>query len=196
MKNLLLRRGFVVLHRAVSSRVVRQFIKEYGATYANSRDWWSIDHDRHRCQRKIESDIPLIESLKSILRARQLCEHRTFGSAVVIKSYPRGQRQAFHTDFDPALLEGSTVKPLSVILCLSLRAQIHYHAKSGVSRRSRVIDLRCGDALVFEGDFVHAGAAYKAINYRLHMYLNTSACPEPDNETYPTYPGSNSQDIP
>ena len=36
----------------------------------------------------------------------------------------------------------------------------------------RMICLEPGDVLVFDGDVVHAGAAYRAPNTRVHVYLD------------------------
>lgn len=46
------------------------------------------------------------------------------------------------------------------------------------------ITLTPGEAIVFVGHLVHAGAAYTTHNIRLHMYVSTRSVVEPDDETY------------
>ena len=49
---------------------------------------------------------------------------------------------------------------------------------------SSEIVLNEGDVFVGRGDLLHAGAAYKKHNVRLHFYITRNLCPLPQNETY------------
>ena len=44
--------------------------------------------------------------------------------------------------------------------------------------------LNKGDAIVFRGDLVHAGAAFDRFNARVHVYLDHSSVARNPNETF------------
>ena len=48
----------------------------------------------------------------------------------------------------------------------------------------RMICLEPGDVLVFDGDVVHAGAAYRAPNTRVHVYLDVPSVKREHDRTY------------
>lgn len=91
------------------------------------------------------------------------------GSAVhcrVITSCVGSRRQRFHTDYHPTLARG-----LAQSLIIALDAGVALHLKS--ARGEGILHLpMTGDAVIFDHDVVHAGAAYThASNMRMHAYV-------------------------
>lgn len=84
----------------------------------------------------------------------------------VITSCVGSRRQKFHTDYLPALAQGSAQS-----LIIALDAGIALHLKS--ARGEGILHLPVsGDAVIFDHDVVHAGAAYTyASNMRMHAYV-------------------------
>ena len=46
------------------------------------------------------------------------------------------------------------------------------------------VHIEVGDILLFDGDVVHAGAAYTSANTRLHVYLDVAGVGHEANTTY------------
>ena len=54
----------------------------------------------------------------------------------------------------------------------------------GPAGESVEVHLEKGEVLIFDGDLVHAGAAYVESNVRVHVYLYASGMPKPNGNTY------------
>jgi ectoine hydroxylase-related dioxygenase (phytanoyl-CoA dioxygenase family) len=48
----------------------------------------------------------------------------------------------------------------------------------------QTLELQPGDAVLFRGDLVHAGAAYKSDHLRMHCYLDSAAVKRAANATW------------
>jgi hypothetical protein len=60
--------------------------------------------------------------------------------------------------------------------------------RGGPAIQSTTVELNAGDAILFRGDLVHAGAAYPdRQNLRIHAYLDSAAVPRDPNQTYIIY---------
>ena len=93
----------------------------------------------------------------------------------------RGCRQQdWHTDYNPADVRRKRRKPRSAIMCLETGSRL-WIAVDGVAVE---VKLEVGDILLFDGDVVHAGAAYAWANTRLHVYLDVLGVRHVLNETY------------
>ena len=46
------------------------------------------------------------------------------------------------------------------------------------------IELSSGDAIIFRGDLVHAGAEYESENIRIHCYIDSKLVPRNPNRTW------------
>ena len=46
------------------------------------------------------------------------------------------------------------------------------------------VHLEKGEVLIFDGDLVHAGAAYVKSNVRVHVYLYACGVPKPNGNTH------------
>ena len=54
----------------------------------------------------------------------------------------------------------------------------------GPEGESVEVHLEKGEVLIFDGDLVHAGAAYVKSNVRVHVYLYACGVPKPNGNTH------------
>ena len=126
----------------------------------------------------------------ALQRDGSLCA-REFGAAVAIHSEHGCQQQPWHADYSPTKCEGMRYKPQGVLLALQPHTHFLIAAEAGGGVED--VELSPGDVLIFDGDIVHAGAAYKdAPNTRIHVYLNVPDVARPKNSTWlvPSFVGS------
>eukprot|EP00457_Paulinella_chromatophora_P015587 gb/GEZN01016230.1/.p1 GENE.gb/GEZN01016230.1/~~gb/GEZN01016230.1/.p1 ORF type:complete len:247 (+),score=33.91 gb/GEZN01016230.1/:93-833(+) len=126
--------------------------------------------DGKRIQRKVlPDDLDILRELSSV--EKKLMElHPEIANFQwnTIKSLEGCSPQPMHMDIcgdDMANFLMTKDKPLSIIVALMAGTSLLYE--------SGEIKLNPGDVLVFQGDFVHAGAGYKEENLRLHAFGNT-----------------------
>lgn len=129
-----------------------------------------------RFQRKLAQDDPLIPKILSFLKENGFLRGRYFGGAVVLKSTKGCERQSWHTDYDPSALSKLQNKPLGVILAIE--------GGTKFSTPNKTYRLKRGDLLVFDGDVVHAGSAYKKHNTRIHLYVDSLEHSRLSNKTW------------
>ena len=131
--------------------------------------------DAKRVQIDVTDD-PLIPRLVRALEHHAVVGDRTPGLAVAVHSFPGCKRQQWHRDYDERACAAAKVKPRGVLVALEDSTKL--------STPSGDIPMSTGDVLIFDGDFVHAGAAYDMENTRVHMYLDSASVPLPRNMTY------------
>lgn len=129
-----------------------------------------------RFQRKLPQNYPLLSKMLSFLEEKGFLQARYFGGGVVIKSTKGCKRQSWHTDYDPSALSKLQNKPLGVILAIE--------AGTKFSTPHKTYRLKRGDLLVFDGDVVHAGSAYKRSNTRIHLYIDSLEHRRQPNKTW------------
>ena len=132
--------------------------------------------DKDRMQAHLSPTDPVVASLEDFLRSRGFMEGRLARSPVVIVSKPGCARQHYHTDYDAGRVSRARIKPLGVLLALQ--------CNTSLSSPIGDVFMESGDVLVFDGDFVHAGAAYDEMNARVHVYLDVPDCKRNTNTTY------------
>ena len=132
--------------------------------------------DDLRLQRHIRKTHSFVKQVTIALMEKKLLENRRVGSVVVMHSKAGCKRQAWHTDYDPRTLENAKTKPMGVILALQ--------AVTFFATPHKTYELGAGDVLCFDGDVVHAGAAYEMENTRMHMYLDVDAVQRQKNRTW------------
>jgi hypothetical protein len=116
---------------------------------------------------------------------------------VLLRSLPGCTRQLAHTDYipDEELLSCSPEeRPLLCVFALEDNTKlvvwpesqklIHGRGRSLKPIEPKVVWLDAGDAIVFRGDLVHAGAEYETDNLRLHCYIDSKAVNRYPNRTY------------
>jgi hypothetical protein len=142
--------------------------------------------DRKRVQEKMP------KRLSNILHKKLVATfpEKEINDFVILKSKAGCQKQAAHTDYIPIpdILNAADDKiPLLFLLALEDNTKLLVWPKSHMLLTviSHVeLHLNAGDAVVFRGDLVHAGASYDIDNIRVHAYLDTPGIKRKKNMTY------------
>lgn len=155
-------------------------------------------NDAKRRQVDLSTRHPAIGSIRAQLQ--KIHPSHSIRDFVLLVSRPGCRRQAAHTDYvpTPALLRATdTEMPLLFLLALEDDTHLEVWPQSHLVVQGRrggppiqraTVTLNAGDAIVFRGDLVHAGAAYPdRQNMRIHVYLDSSAVPRDPNQTYIIY---------
>jgi hypothetical protein len=134
---------------------------------------------------------------EAILKLPLLTKHHSVDHFVLLRSLPGCQRQLAHTDYvpdDEFLQSLPEERPLLCVLALEEKTKLVVWPRSqkvicGRGRsldpiHPRVVWLEPGDALVFRGDLVHAGAEYESENIRLHCYIDSQTVKRYANRTF------------
>ena len=134
--------------------------------------------DERRLQRRLPKRSALMRRLVPVLRQLGLTERRTVGPAVLMHSLPGCRRQQWHTDYDPDTLERAEGGALPMGVLVALQPDTLFHTPTKKYR------LSAGDVLCFDASVVHAGAAYRKENTRVHVYLEVDAVSRQRNRTW------------
>lgn len=133
--------------------------------------------DEKRLQAFLPKRSTLVKRIKSVLEKNRLMCGRSLGTVVLLRSLPNCRQQTWHTDYDPDTLRDVEKKPLGVILALQDQTFFQqYPTTKHILNR--------GDLLFFEGDLIHAGAAYEHENIRIHVYIDSNEVKRDFNKTY------------
>ena len=133
--------------------------------------------DKLRRQGPVRKSDAIVRKAIEVMKQRKIMGRRHYlGGAVALHSAPGCQQQMWHVDYDPDELRAKRVKPMGVILALENETRF--------VTPSTVYDMNKGDMLCFDGDDVHAGAAYDRSNTRLHMYIDVSNVERKKNRTW------------
>ena len=135
---------------------------------------------RLRRQASLPASGAVVQQLRRALQKRGELRGRQLRDAAAIHSAAGCRQQPLHYDYNPKQLRGSERKPAGVLLALEHGARMRVMGEHGV----RMICLEPGDVLVFDGDVVHAGAAYRAPNTRVHVYLDVPSVKREHDRTY------------
>lgn len=130
-----------------------------------------------RLQRILPQNDSIVERLLDVLRQNNLTDGRIVGPAVALHSLAGCCEQQMHTDYNATDVKRCVAKPMGVILALQDGTSLCLHDAEDVH-------MSVGDVLVFDGDVVHAGAAYAEPNTRIHLYLDCPGVHRPTNVTY------------
>ena len=124
--------------------------------------------DEKRRQQQVPAAQPAAAAMHEALRRAGELKGREEGGYNVIHSRKGCKQQEWHSDYDPGAVARCCKKPRSAILCLEAGTRL-WVIVNGVAVE---VQLEVGDILLFDGDVVHAGAAYAYANTRLHVYLD------------------------
>jgi len=133
--------------------------------------------DKKRIQTTLDKRSAIVKSIWNSLIEHGCMKGRRIGMCVCLMSKPGCQKQAWHTDYDMAEVSRLEFKPAGVIVALEDNTFFEEYPNT------RHV-LHRGDALIFEGDVVHAGSAYDVHNVRLHAYLDVDTHKRSANKTY------------
>jgi len=167
--------GWRILPRAVTT--TREDVDRVAA-HVLERQNVVFNPDGRRLQREMPASDPLVAKVVRALEKTGLLRGRVVGAAVGMHSLVGCAAQPLHTDYDGDQVRRAALKPLGVLLALQDGTKL---ALQG----GHELRLRAGDLLIFDGDLVHAGAAYPdAANTRLHLYVHVPCVRPPRNVTY------------
>jgi len=101
---------------------------------------------------------------------------------VVLWSEPGCQKQRMHADWS-INLDNFKLKPVGILFAVDNNAMLHVKPPDG--GKDIILTFDQGEAVVFHGDTVHAGAAYKERHVRLHIYgdIDEKFFMRPENTT-------------
>ena len=132
--------------------------------------------DALRVQHALPRTDAIVEAALGFLASEGLVRGRRVGTAVALHSFAGCGAQPMHTDYDAGRVERCVAKPFGVLVALEDGTRL--------CMPDGDVGMGPGDILVFDGDCVHAGAAYSAPNTRVHIYLDSPGVHRPHNETY------------
>jgi hypothetical protein len=97
-----------------------------------------------------------------------------------MRSIPLGEEQEAHQDYPERVIARSkttnaTRVPASMIYALQPGTKLRVYDGCFITKDDacvRIIEIPVGFCVVFRGDLIHNGAAYKSQNYRIHCYLS------------------------
>jgi len=142
--------------------------------------------DRKRVQEKMPKRLShtLQKKLASTFPDKEINDY------VILKSKVGCHKQAAHMDYipTPEILNATDDKiPLLFLLALEDNTKLLVWPQSHklLKNTSHIeLYLNAGDAVVFRGDLVHAGASYEIDNIRVHAYLDSPGIKRRKNMTY------------
>ena len=126
--------------------------------------------------RRLQLDISEWEEVpQRLLRTLErlgFLEKRQMGKFSFLLSKKGNTRQRPHWDWEPAWCKAE-VKPLGIIVALQPGTRVRVYSDQW-DEEGMAVPLAPGDALIFDGDVLHAGEEYPdAANLRMHFYLDT-----------------------
>jgi hypothetical protein len=110
----------------------------------------------------------------------------------VLLSHPGCQEQIPHTDLDPVCLKDQEDTDISCGVLVGIEDDSYLKVWPGCIRgkkrpqvQPQYLTYNRGDIIIFRGDLVHAGCAYKKKNQRIHCYADNKSLKRRSNKTYP-----------
>lgn len=180
-----------------STSQVRQIRSEISQQLKAAKDKQQLQEvfnpNPHRFQLPLASDHPLVLQLMTALAEDGALHACKMGKAVALYSSAGCEQQPWHVDFDPMCKKRKgeervcirdlrdSQKPKGVFWAIEEGSRLMVAGPDGESVE---VHLERGDVLIFDGDLVHAGAAYEKSNVRVHVYLYACGAPKPNGNTY------------
>ena len=128
----------------------------------------------------VTNDFPWMSVVNSRIEVLASNLGRRVASVSGLISHAGCQEQPSHCDFDPKLYAGVPMSPLGVLVATQSLTSLMRRHLGAMSR----VDIHRGDAVLFRADFIHAGSAYKSLNFRMHAYLDTEEFVAPMGHTF------------
>ena len=157
----------------------------YNARAKYSKSIFNNAGKNDKKRKQINVDLPeehraLFSKLQSALSAQFI---QTV-PPIVIKSSAGCKQQYWHTDYPRKIISTFPREsvPCSVLVALSENGADLCVANE--DKGEHTVHIHKGDAIVFRGDLVHAGAAYQDENLRLHLYFDNKTFQRPLQTTW------------
>lgn len=154
------------------------------------------ENDHKRKQVNIPASL-VMDFREELLQLPFLTKYHCLDYFVLLRSLPGCTRQLAHTDYipDEELLSCTPEdRPLLCVFALENNTKLivwpgshkllHGRGRSMKPIEPHTVLLDAGDAIIFRGDLVHAGAEYETENIRLHCYIDSKAVNRHPNRTY------------
>jgi len=186
--------GYLILPQFLYPKALQETLEPYKTKTQYIFNGSENDHKRRQV------NIPASEVMdfrEELLQLPFLTNSHCLDYFVLLRSLPGCTRQLAHTDYIPdeeLLTCSSEERPLLCVLALEDKTKlvvwpgshkvIHGRGRSMTPIEPKVVWLAAGDAIVFRGDLVHAGAEYETENMRLHCYIDSKAVNRHPNRTY------------
>jgi hypothetical protein len=186
--------GYIVLPHFLDPSLLKQKLEPYRSKTQYIFNGPENDHKRK--QVNIPASL-VMEFREELLSLPFVTKSHCLDYFVLLRSLPGCTRQLAHTDYipDEELLSCSPEeRPLLCVFALEDKTKlivwpgsqklIHGRGRSLKPIEPKVVWLEAGDAIVFRGDLIHAGADYESENIRLHCYMDSSAVDRHPNRTF------------
>lgn len=157
--------------------------------FAEGLEGWEAIHEKHpeeneksndgrkyRFQRKMTSAEKRKGSLRTVIdecKKKLKVVHPIFHvtDTYLLKSLPGGPDQGWHSDYKKEYLETLPAGFFCGTVIVALQDETVVWVKR---HKDLEIKLNKGHMMFMKGDLIHAGAAYKTENYRLHFHVGLS----------------------
>ncbi len=186
--------GYIVLPQFLNPNSLQKTLESYRKKTQTIFNGEENDHKRRQVSVPA-SDV--MEFREELLSLPYLTKFHCVDYFVLLRSLPGCERQLAHTDYIPdeeLLMSTAENRPLLCVLALEDNTKLvvwpgSHKLIGGRGRTIKPIEphivwLEAGDAILFRGDLVHAGAEYETENIRLHCYIDSKAVNRHPNRTY------------
>lgn len=186
--------GYLILPQFLDPTQTKKAVESYKTRAQYIFNGEENDHKRRQVN---VNAMDVKEFREELLNLPFLTRFHCLDYFVLLRSLPGCTRQLAHTDYipDEELLSCSVEeRPLLCVFALEDKTKlvvwpgshkvIHGRGRSLKPIESKVIWLDAGDAIVFRGDLVHAGAEYDTENIRLHCYIDSKVVNRYPNRTW------------
>lgn len=186
--------GYLILPQFLYPKALQETLEPYKTKTQYIFNGSENDHKRRQV------NIPASEVMdfrEELLQLPFLTKYHCLDYFVLLRSLPGCTRQLAHTDYipDEELLSCTPEdRPLLCVFALENNTKLivwpgshkllHGRGRSMKPIEPHTVLLDAGDAIVFRGDLVHAGAEYETENIRLHCYIDSKAVNRHPNRTY------------
>jgi hypothetical protein len=186
--------GFLILPQFLDPTNTKKILE----TYRNKTQYIFNGEENDHKRRQVNVHVMDVKEFREeLLQLPFLTHYHCLDYFVLLRSLPGCTRQLAHTDYipDEELLTCSAEnRPLLCVFALEDKTKLvvwpgshkllHGRGRSLKPIEPKVVWLNAGDAILFRGDLVHAGAEYETENIRLHCYIDSKAVNRHPNRTY------------
>ncbi len=186
--------GYLILPQFLYPKALQETLEPYKTKTQYIFNGPENDHKRK--QVNIPASL-VMDFREELLQLPFLTKYHCLDYFVLLRSLPGCTRQLAHTDYipDEELLSCTPEdRPLLCVFALENNTKLivwpgshkllHGRGRSMKPIEPHTVWLDAGDAIVFRGDLVHAGAEYETENIRLHCYIDSKAVNRHPNRTY------------
>lgn len=186
--------GYLILPQFLDPKHLLQTLEPYRKRTQYIFNGEENDHKRRQTSVSVHD---VKEFREALLQLPFLTSVHCLEYFVLLRSLPGCTRQLAHTDYIPdeeLLMSTPETRPFLCVLALEDNTKlvvwpgsqkvIQGRGRTMAPIEPKVVFLEAGDAIIFRGDLVHAGAEYDTDNIRLHCYIDSKAVNRNPNRTW------------